>query len=294
MRDYFGIKPLYYVDFSGGKFAFASELKAFLEVPGFKREISPKALASALNYLWVYGDDSIFKQAKKLPPAHFLFFKIINGGITKSIKRYWELQAGQTSLPEKDIQEKLQDIIERSVRRHLIADVGVGAFLSGGLDSSLLTVLAKKFNPEVSAYTVSFSNKARHTEQMPQDEHFAKKVANDFKIRHFQIRVEPDITRQLPETVFHLDEPIGDPAAINTFLMCNAARQEGVKVMLSGMGADEIFGGYRRQIACLLARRLRYVPGFFKHAARGLLKNVPVRAGSAGLRQVRWLKDSCL
>ena len=149
----------------------------------------------------------------------------------------------------------LKTVIEESVTAHLIADVPVSSFLSGGLDSSIVTVLAHQQAASVDAYTITFRPEDQKLEAMPDDAIYARKVARQFGIDLHEIEISPDIVDMLPKMVDILDEPIGDPAAINTFLMCQAARERGVKVILSGMGADELFGGYRKHLACLMASR---------------------------------------
>ena len=152
-------------------------------------------------------------------------------------------------------------MIEESVRAHLVADVPVSSFLSGGLDSSIITVLAHQDSSAVDAYTITFRPEDQKLEAMPDDAVYARKVARQFGIDLHEIEISPDIVDLLPRMVDILDEPIGDPAAINTLLMCEAARERGVKVLLSGMGADELFGGYRKHLACLMASRYHRLPG---------------------------------
>ena len=140
---------------------------------------------------------------------------------------------------------------------HLVADVPVSSFLSGGLDSSIVTVLAKRANPQIDAYTITFRAEDQRLEAMPDDAMYARKIARRHGIELHEIEIKPDVVDLLPRMVDILDEPIGDPAAINTLLMSEGARAAGVKVLLSGMGADELFGGYRKHVACLLAGRYR-------------------------------------
>ena len=148
------------------------------------------------------------------------------------------------------------------MRAHLVADVPVSSFLSGGLDSSIVTVLAKQANPQIDAYTITFRAEDQRLEAMPDDAVYARKVAQRHGIDLHEIEIRPDVVDLLPRMVDILDEPIGDPAAINTLLMSEAARAAGVKVLLSGMGADELFGGYRKHVACVLAGRYRELPAF--------------------------------
>ena len=162
------------------------------------------------------------------------------------------------------------------------------AFLSGGLDSSIVTVLAKQADSAIDAYTITFRPEDHRLEAMPDDAVYARKVAARFGIELHEIETSPDIVDLLPRIVDVLDEPVGDPAAINTLLMCEAARDAGVKVVLSGMGADELFGGYRKHLACLLAARYRHLPSVVRGSVRRVADHVPVVAGGRGLRYARW------
>lgn len=290
VRDYFGIKPLYYTMINNRHFAFSSELKALTKLPQVKREINAKALVSCINYLWIYGNESMFKDIKKVPPAHYLYLRTDNRDIDIRIQRYWELKSSDLNLTENRLKEKLKELLEESVKRHLIADVPVGSFLSGGLDSSLITAIAKRFNDNLSTYTISIGEKEKRIEKMPHDNLYAKKISKILNINHNDIPINPDVTRYLKEMAYNLDEPIGDPAAINTYLICKAAKDRGIKVLLSGMGADEIFGGYRRQYATLLADNLSKMPRFVKSPMKGILNHLPVKIGNYGIRQVRWAK----
>lgn len=288
VRDYFGIKPLYYTEIEKGKFAFSSELKALTKLPEIRKEINPKALISCINYLWIYGNESIFKNIKKVPPAHYLHLQLNSGNF--KIKKYWELKRESLSLSEAQIKERLKELLEKSIKRHLIADVPVGAFLSGGLDSSLISVIAKRFNSNLSTYTISIDAKDKKVERMPDDNLYAREISNIFAINHTDIPVRASAIESLKDIVYILDEPIGDPAAINTYLISKLAKDNGIKVLLSGMGADEIFGGYRRQYATLLADKFSRAPSFFKKAAKSLLNIFPVKIGNYGIKPIRWAK----
>lgn len=290
VRDYFGIKPLYYTIIDNKKLAFSSELKALAKLPEIKKEINQNALVSCMNYLWIHGEESIFKNIQKLAPAHYLYVKTDGQRLEPKIKKYWQLDIKELNLGEDQLRGRLKEILEKSIKRHLISDVPVGAFLSGGLDSSLISVLGKRFNDNFSTYTISIGDKEKRIEKMPDDNFHAKKVASKFGINHTDIPITSDIIEDLHKLVYSLDEPIGDPAAINTYLICKLAKDNGIKVLLSGMGADEIFAGYRRQYATLLASRLSTMSPFLKHTAKGLLNALPVRIANHGLRRVRWAK----
>ncbi|MFA5261031.1 MAG: asparagine synthase (glutamine-hydrolyzing) [Candidatus Omnitrophota bacterium] len=291
VRDYFGIKPLYYSQASPGRFVFSSELKSFLGLPGFRKSVNPAVLVSCLNYLWPSGNESIFKGVHKVPPAHFLKVRFAGDDIFLSRHRYWELPGRAADvLPEEALVEDLRRVMRESVEKHLVADVPVGAFLSGGLDSSYITALAKKGNPDLSTFTITVSRRDQRIERMPADNVFAGDIARVLGVRHTDIPVNPSVVDSLQDMVAILDEPIGDPAAINTYLICQCARQRGLKVLLSGMGADEIFAGYRRHYATLLSQTIRRWPSGVKAGCAGILAGLPVRVGRLGLRPVRWAK----
>ena len=286
-RDHFGIKPFYFYKMQD-KFAFASELKTLSKLVPNTKEINAKSLIASLNYLWIPGNETIFKDFSKLPPAHFLTFDISNSNF--EIKEYWTLPTEVKDYKENELIQKLKFEFDEVIKRHMIADVPVSSFLSGGLDSSMISVAASKINKNISTYTIGTSIEDKKIESMPEDEKYAKLVAdlNDFD--HNEIIINSDITEMLPKIVKTLDEPIGDPAAINTFLICKAAREKGVKVLLSGMGADEIFCGYRRQKALLFAQKYKKLPNFIRLFIKLVVNILPVRIGSQGLRLSRWSK----
>jgi asparagine synthase (glutamine-hydrolysing) len=288
-RDHFGIKPLFYT-FIDDKLAFASELKALVKVPGFNKSINPLALVGAINYLWVPGNDTMFMECFKLPPAHYMHLQVSGPGLIPEIKEYWRPSTKVTHQDEHETIAALTECMEASVKRHMIADVPVSSFLSGGLDSSLLSVMASRTGSRLSTYTIGTSRADKQVEKMPADEKYARQLADQFQFDHHEIILQADIIQDLPRMVHMLDEPIGDPAALNTYLICKAAREKGVKVLLSGMGADEIFFGYRRQKASLLAARYQKVPRLIRSSISALAATLPVKALGKGLRPVRWLK----
>jgi asparagine synthase (glutamine-hydrolysing) len=205
------------------------------------------------------------------------------------IRQYWriaDVAREAAAGPPAD----LGQVIEDSVAAHLVADVPVSSFLSGGLDSSIITVLAQRAAGAVDAYTITFRAQDQRLEAMPDDAVYARKVAARYGIKLHEIEISPDIVDLLPRMVDVLDEPIGDPAAINTMLMCQAARERGVKVILSGMGADELFGGYRKHQACVLASRYRGLPGPLRAGTRFVVDRSPVSVAGRGLRYARWAK----
>jgi asparagine synthase (glutamine-hydrolysing) len=284
-RDPFGIKPLFYLQRHEGML-FASELKALVSAVGPELRIEPGALVASMLYYWVPEQWCAVAGVRKLPGGSWARFSP-DGHM--HLEHYWQV-ADVAREAEGAAAPDLGRVIEESVAAHLVADVPVSSFLSGGLDSSIITVLAHRAAQEIDAYTITFRPEDQRLEAMPDDAVYARKVAARFGVKLHEIEISPDIVTMLPRMVDALDEPIGDPAAINTVLMCEAARARGVKVILSGMGADELFGGYRRQLACVMASRYHRLPGLSRAGVRFAVDRVPVSLGGSGLRYARWAK----
>jgi len=285
-RDQMGIKPLFVLRRHGGV-VFASELKALVAVLGGELEIEPGALVASMLFYWVPEQRCAIQGVEKLPPGSWMEVRPDGRATTSFYWRLPEVAAEAAAGPPAD----LGPILEGSVAAHLAADVPISSFLSGGLDSSIVTVLASRSNPAIDAYTIAFRPEDQRLEAMPDDARYARMVADRFDIDLHEIEIAPDIVDLLPRLVDVLDEPIGDAAAINTFLICDAARQAGVKVLLSGMGADELFGGYRKHYACLLAARYRRLPGVLRSGVvRPVVERLPVAFRGRGVRQTRWAK----
>jgi asparagine synthase (glutamine-hydrolysing) len=285
-RDPFGIKPLYYLP-RGGGVVFASELKALVAALGSELRIEPGALVASMLYYWLPEQRCAIDGVRKLPGGSWARFRPDG---TSSVRHYWriaDVAAEAADGPAAD----LGPVIEESVTAHLVADVPVSSFLSGGLDSSIVTVLAHRASAAIDAYTIAFRPEDQRLEAMPDDAAYARKVAARYGVDLHEIEISPDIVSLLPRMVDALDEPIGDPAAINTLLMCEAARERGVKVVLSGMGADELFGGYRKHLACVLASKYHRVPSGIRHGVvQAGVDRLPVTVHGRGLRYVRWAK----
>ncbi len=285
-RDPFGIKPLYYLP-RGRGVVFASELKALVSAIGSELRIEPGALVASMLYYWLPEQRCAIDGVRKLPGGSWALFRP-DGALT--VQQYWEIAdvaAHAAAGPPAD----LGPVIEESVTAHLVSDVPVSSFLSGGLDSSIVTVLAHRAAPEIDAYTITFRPEDQRLEAMPDDAVYARKVAARYGIDLHEIEISPDIVNLLPRIVDMLDEPIGDPAAINTLLMCEAARERGVKVILSGMGADELFGGYRKHLACVMASKYSKLPNRIPRAGvRFAVERLPVSVKGRGLRHARWAK----
>jgi asparagine synthase (glutamine-hydrolysing) len=259
-RDRTGIKPVYYCQI-GARLYFCSEIKGLLQVPEISREIDPIALANYLDLQYVPAPRTLFKNIRKLEPGHFLSWKKGNVSVT----RFWDatprtcLQGGIGELSA-----QLFSTLEGAVRRQLVSDVPVGLFLSGGLDSSaILACAARVHQGKLKAYNIAYPERHGRLEQSADDAHYAAMVADKFGAELHQIRVEPDVVNLLPKVAYYLDDPVGDPHTVSTYLICAAAKPE-VTVLLSGQGADELFGGYRVHMIHRFARLLSQMPASFR------------------------------
>jgi len=286
-RDPFGIKPLFLHRHNGG-LAFASELKALKLCLGPDPEVDTTALVASLMYYWVPDSRCVYGGVEKLQPG---CWAEISPNQSCRIHRYWRIADAFAERRDHKIEAgALSQTIEDSVAAHMVADVPVSTFLSGGLDSSLITVMAASMASNLECYTISFREEDRRLEAMPNDLEYAERIAQSHGLKLHTIEIAPDVTELLPRMVYMLDEPIGDAAAINTYLICKAAREAGTKVLLSGMGADEIFGGYRRHYACLLAAKYRRIPSAVRKGIGGLVDRLPVAGKNSGYRTIRWAK----
>ena len=287
VRDPLGIKPMYVMP-RGSGILFASELKALVAAVGPELTINPDALVASTLFYFLPEEQCAVKgglQASSRIMGRMAGRRQPRGGTllgTRS-RKPWPRLTGPTA--------DLAAVLEESVAAHMVADVPVASFLSGGLDSSLITAMAADREPSIEAYTITFRPEDQRLEAMPDDAIYARKMAAHLGIRLHEIEISPDVVDMLPRVVDVLDEPIGDPAAINTVLMCQAAREAGVKVLLSGMGADELFGGYRKHLACVLGARYQTLPRSLRsRVVAPSVDRLPVAAGGRGLRYSRWAK----
>ncbi len=254
-RDRLGIKPLYYLN-DGLRLIFASEAKAILQVPGVSAEIDPQGLHQYLSLGYAPAPLSMFKGIKKLPVASMI---IIEGGETK-IREYWRLPTRvDGSKTETLWKEALLTELERAVTEQMVSDVPLGAFLSGGVDSSAIVgLMAKHSKEQVRTYAIGFDT-GGSAGAMFNELPYAKQVADLFGTQHKEIVVKPEVVSLLPKLLYQMDEPIADSAFITTFLVSEFA-QEDVTVILSGVGGDELFGGYRRYLGEYYGQFYQYLP----------------------------------
>jgi asparagine synthase (glutamine-hydrolysing) len=256
-RDRFGIKPLYY-RVADGTLSFASELKALLRQPGFSREIDHEALEAFLAFNSIPAPMTIFSEARKLPAGHVLTME--NGQVRVSrYARPAPVHADQVrSEGDQSLAEELRDRLRDSVRAHLVSDVPVGVLLSGGIDSCALTALAaEESGYRVSTFSIGFEESS--FDELDQARLVAKRYGTD----HHELILRPDAVELLPKLVDAFDEPFGDSSALPTYLVSQLA-SETVKVVLSGEGGDELFGGYYTYVADRLAPRVGRAAPFLR------------------------------
>ena len=260
-RDFFGIKPLYYLKVDNKIKAFSSEIKSLLKYPGFKPEVNDRAVYDYLSFQYNPNDQSFFKNIYKLPPAHYLLIDLFNDKF--EIQKYWSFEFDQNkNLDKKGATNKIFETIKDSVEHHMIADVPVGAFLSGGIDSSVIaTMMVQLRSPQVQkesetnkvkTFTVGFDTLTEGVES---------KETSDFLITdHTEVTIGPDeYFNALPKAVYHFDEPVADPSAIGLYFLAREAAKH-VKVVLSGEGSDELFGGYNIYLEPFARARLAWIP----------------------------------
>ena len=240
-RDRLGKKPLVYFCHNG-HFAFASEIKALLQIPGIERKVNGYAIHHYLTYQYVPSPDTIFEGIKKLPPAHYILYDR-NGNIR--IERYWKLKFNsnrQTYTDAQELGDRIRTELEESVKLRLISDVPLGAFLSGGVDSSLIVgIMAKLSGKPVKTFSIGYEEK--EFDELS----YARLVANHFGTEHHEFVVRPNAVEILPKLVWHYNEPFADSSAIPTYYVSNVTK-DFVKVVLTGDAGDENFAGYPRYL----------------------------------------------
>jgi asparagine synthase (glutamine-hydrolysing) len=244
-RDRLGQKPLVY-HHEPGRVAFASELKSLREIPGISATIDPNAVDEYLTYQYVPHPNTIYREFRKLPPGHFAIFE----DEKLTVKPYWEPNWNvETTLSHADAIERTRDLLTDAVRLRLRSDVPLGAFLSGGIDSSLLVALmAQELGQPVKTFSIGFSV-AEYDETK-----FARQVAEHLGTEHHEFQVTPDAVEILPKLAWHYDEPFADSSAVPTWYVAQHTREH-VTVAISGDGGDELFAGYPRYKATALAER---------------------------------------
>jgi len=270
VRDHVGIKPLYYATCQQpAALAFASEVKAILATGLIRPELDLESLHQFLTFLWAPDPKTLFRGVNTLPPGHLMKWK--DGEI--EIREWWDISFDQIETGRSELwwQEQVLETLDRVVKLEMVADVPLGSFLSGGIDSSSIVAIMKQHSNgrRVGTYTIGIESEDLRFDIIPDDVEWARKVNQRLDTDYHEIMLRPDVVELLPKLVYHMDEPAID-MAIPTYLVSRAAR-ENMRVMLSGMGGDEVFAGYPRQLAMKLAGAFDPVPQLLR---RPLMKTV--------------------
>ncbi len=273
-RDFFGIKPIYYrveADSSNKKskfVSFGSEIKSLLEDTSFKREINDEALLNYLSFQYNPLEETFFKGIFKLQPGHFIRVNLNDQSF--KIEKYWSYEFENNNITssntkhstnESEINSKVREVVEDSVAHHMISDVPVGSFLSGGVDSGIIVStmqrLRKKLGQQsVSTFTIGFDHVSEHSE--------ARQVSNAQQTDHTEVLVNFDeYFKELSKIAWYFDEPVADPSAVALYFLAREARKK-VKVVLSGEGADELFGGYNIYREPFATQKIAALPSWVK------------------------------
>lgn len=272
-RDRLGIKPLHYI-IRNGTIYFASEIKAILQERRIERKIDPKALSEYLTLLYIPAPRTIYDGVKKLNPGHYLHAK--KGSV--QVHRYWSFELNpRNGKSEKEFCEILEEKFDRAVARQMVSDVPLGAFLSGGIDSSMVvSSMARASAGEIKTFTVGFNHNSY--DERP----YARRIATWLGSEHYEQEVVPEALHDLPRLLWYYDEPFADEAALPTYYISRSARQA-VKVALAGDGADELFAGYRVYQTERLNRWYAYLPKQLRQA---------IHSGICRVTKLHWTPEA--
>ncbi|MBI2923447.1 MAG: asparagine synthase (glutamine-hydrolyzing) [Planctomycetes bacterium] len=261
-RDRLGKKPFYYVD-RPDVFFFASEIKALLRYPGLARAVDPEGLDLYLALGYTPAPWTLFRGVRKLPAAHSLA-----AGRTTAVREYWDVRPEKVEPTEEAVRERVQ----RAVMKRLISDVPVGTYLSGGIDSTIVTGLVAAGHPGLHTFSAGFASS--NADKFNADLTLARVAAARFGTVHSEVLVDDavDLPALVRKVAWALDEPIANPASIPTYLVAKLAREKGVPVLLSGDGADELFAGYDRYLSDALVSSYRRVPGWARAMASPFMR----------------------
>jgi len=275
-RDRVGVKPLYYAN-TGKSLLFGSEIKSLLVDPDIDRQVNPQAIDRFLTYYYLAGNETLFEGIFKLEPGHYL--TVQDGHV--SVKQYWDLHFEVPSSPPSfdEAVGSLQKLLSRTVKDHMISDVPVGVLLSGGVDSTgILSYAVQHADRPLHTFTMGFSG-AGFQDERP----YAKLASQKFGTIHHEISMSANDFRDfLPKYVLHMEEPVCEPPAIALYFVAQLARQSSVKVLLSGEGGDEAFGGYQTYRNLLILEKLKSAFG----PAKGLLSLGFQALGHAGFKRI--------
>lgn len=266
-RDRVGIKQLYYAQ-PNGTLLFGSEIKCLLQSPDVRRRIRPRSVAAYLTFLYVPAPETIYEGVEELPPAHCLAWE--EGRVRTW--RYWQLEYRVADgRPEAEYVEGLEAKLADAVSSHLVSDVPLGAFLSGGIDSgTIVALMSRASQGPVETFTVGFEGDYGYYDERKE----ARLVAERYGTRHEEFLVRPQVHEILPHIVTSLDQPLADSSAVPNYYISKLARTR-VTVALSGMGGDELTGGYERYLGVLLGDRYRLMPAPLRRALARAVRGLP-------------------
>lgn len=264
LRDNFGIKPLYYMKKDRGLY-FSSELKALHEI-NENLTYRSDVIGQYATFQYIPSNDSIFEEIKILPPGHLLE-KDLNGEI--NIEKYFNIEFNEKNHDKEELKAQIKAVMRDTVSKHLESDVPVATFLSSGIDSSIITKLASEINPNIVSYTIGFDIDGYDETTS------AKRFADDIGIKNVSIRLNyKDYVKELPKIVYHMDSPIGDPSIIPLYHICKEVSKD-YKVILSGEGSDEFFGGYNIYTEDESLKMFNYMPSGMKSLLKSIAGAIP-------------------
>jgi asparagine synthase (glutamine-hydrolysing) len=275
-RDGIGVKPLYYAE-SRGRVLFASEIKVLLECDRdvVDRRLDPIAINQFLAYQWVPAPRTVLQAVRKVLPGELL---ILRDGAIASRSTFYRLPTpvDRSREPLHRLVEQFQDEFRAAVSRQLLADVPVGAFLSGGLDSSAVVAMVRQARPSyrIPCYSMAFAEDFALEGGVPSDFPFAVQAARHLNVELIPVEAGPAMVQRLEDVLYSLDEPTGDPAPINAYLIAERARADGVKVLLSGTGGDDLLGGYGRHLWLSLERFWDAAPGALRKPVATMARRI--------------------
>jgi asparagine synthase (glutamine-hydrolysing) len=272
-RDALGVKPLYFSN-NGNNFAFSSEIKAIIDLIPNDKKIDAKSIELYLSFLSCYGDGTPIESIKKILPGEVI--KVKDGEIKEKWNWYkLPIHNKKNSLNKIENISGVENCLRQAVHRQMISDVPLGAFLSGGLDSSSIVTFAKEINPEIKCFSIQTLGK--QDKGFIDDLPYAKQVAKHLNVSLDVVSIESSkMANDLEEMIIQLDEPIADPAALNVLYISRLAREQGIKVLLSGVGGDDLFSGYRRHVALKLDPYWSWLPESARKGLESLTANLNV------------------
>ena len=285
-RDPLGVKPLYWAEGRYGV-AFASEIKALMRLAPIERDLDVSAIRKYVTFLWCPGEQTLFARVRKLEPGSAM---VVRDGAVVRRWAYWTppAYAPRAGWSVDACAEELRSRLDACVRRQMVSDAPLGAFLSGGLDSSAIVAAARVETPDIRCFTIDTEMEEGAVDDLP----FARAVAVHLGVRLEEVRVDArDLCGRVAEMVGRLDEPLADPACLNVLFISELARDQGIKVLLSGAGGDDLFTGYRRHTMLALEPMLTAAPQSLRRAAAAAAAGVAPRS-EAARRQVKALSSA--